>query len=89
MSAVNKYHRTVKIDAGDVVYDSNMPVRVLRQMASGDPNMEVLITSMAAFVVEWPFAGKPSNPDDWDDLGRLEFNALVRGVMEDLGQAGE
>ena len=82
------HDRTVTISAGEVTYDSNMPIRVLRQMTNAE-DLDGLVESLTGFVKEWPFDGSPEKVEDWDELGRVEFNELIRGVMEDLGQAGE
>lgn len=87
MSAA-KYLRTVTISEGEVTYDSNMPIRVLRQMTNAE-DLDGLVESLTGFVKEWPFEGDPTDEEAWDDLGRIEFNELIRAVMEDLGTAGE
>lgn len=83
--------RTVKTDKGDIVYDSDMPVRALKGLFGGANNSDIdaIILALSAFVKEWPFGGSPTNPEDWDNLRRTEFNLVVRGIMEDLGALGE
>lgn len=81
--------RTVPFDDGEITYDANMPVKVLRLMSSESPSLEVLIEALSKFVLSWPFEGSPTDPEAWDGLGRMDFNRVVTGVMEDLGKSGE
>lgn len=83
--------RTVKTEKGDIKYDGDMPVKALKGLfgAATDSNIDGIIEALSAFVIDWPFEGEPSDPKAWDDLRRTEFNAVVKGVMEDLGSLGE
>ena len=81
--------RTVTLDDGEVTYDANMPVKVLRLMSAESPSLEVLIEALSKFVISWPFEGNPADSEAWVGLGRMDFNRVVTGVMEDLGKSGE
>lgn len=83
--------RKVNIEAGVVKYDSDMPMGALRGLlaAANEGDLGALMDSMGKFVVEWPFAGDPSDPEAWDALRRSEFNALTEAVMQDLGDSGK
>ena len=83
--------RTVTTDKGDFKYDSDMPIGALKSLLSGasESDMNKVVAALALFITEWPFEGDPSKVEDWDAVRRSEFNALVTGVMEDLGKLGE
>lgn len=83
--------RTVETDKGTFEYDSDMPMGALKGLlgAAQDGNLDGLIGNLAKFVTAWPYKGKPGNVKDWEALRRSEFNAIVLGIMKDLGTLGE
>ena len=82
--------RTVETKDGEIVYDSDMPIKSLKSVMgagkSGDLND--IINGFKDFIVSWPYNGDPTDPEVWDELRRSEFNAIVTSVMEDLGDLG-
>ena len=82
--------RRVKTDAGDIAYDSDMPMRALEAMMSaGDTgNLVGLMEGLSAFVVEWPFEGDPSDIEAWRNLRRSQFNDVTTAVVKDIGDLG-
>lgn len=76
---------------GKVVYNMNMPMGSLRGVmsASTTGDLLALMENFAAFVVEWPYEGDPSEVETWDDLGRREFNDLISAITTDMADLGE
>lgn len=83
--------RTVTTKSGEFKYDSDMPIGALKALlsAASESDITKVIEALALFITEWPFEGDPANPEAWDAIRRSEFNALVTGIMEDLGKLGE
>ena len=83
--------RTVTTEKGTVEYNSDMEIGYLEGILSAGENVSLggLIDNLSKFVTKWSFDGDPANPDDWRKLARSEFNAVMLGVMEDLGALGE
>lgn len=89
--------RTISARGTEVTYNANMPMRHLKKLLGGatDSDLNEIVAGLTQFVISWGFTdenGKPLDPTDpeaWDDLGRLEFNATLRGITEDLGSLGE
>lgn len=83
--------RKVTTDKGEFEYDPDMPIGALKGLLGGatDNDLDSIIRNLAKFVIAWPFEGDPADPEAWDNLKRTEFNAVVTGVMADLGKLGE
>ena len=83
--------RTVTTEKGTIEYDSDMPIGYLEGMltASDTASLTSLMENMSEFVVKWSFDGDPTDVDAWRKLRRSEFNAVMLGIMEDLGALGE
>ena len=83
--------RTVTTEKGTIEYDSDMPIGYLEGLLGASENVSLkdLMENLSKFVVAWSFDGDPTNIDDWRKLRRSEFNAVMLGVMEDLGALGE
>jgi hypothetical protein len=83
--------RSIQIEKGEVEYDSDMPIGALRQLfgAAQSGDLGELIGGLSAFVVSWPFTGKPSDPNSWDKLRRSEFADITQAILKDLGDLGE
>lgn len=83
--------RELTIDAGVVKYDSDMKMSALKGLLGGaqDGDLDVIVESLSQFVTEWPFKGKPSNVEAWDELRRSEFSATVNAITDDLQTLGE
>jgi hypothetical protein len=82
--------RTVDTKDGDVVYDSDMPIKSLKSVmgAGKTGDLDDIIKGFKDFIVSWPYEGDPTDPEAWDELRRSQFNNVVTGVMEDLGELG-
>lgn len=82
--------RKVKTKAGEVAYDSDMPMRSLEAILSAAQtgDLKSLMQGLAEFVTEWPFEGDPSDIEAWRDLRRSEFNSVTSAVIEDIGELG-
>ena len=90
MSAATEI-RTVKVKEGEVTYDPDMEMGVLKALlnAGEDGDLEVMQTSMGKMIIEWPYKGDPKKIPSWDKLRRSQFIELSGAVMEDLGSLGE
>lgn len=82
--------RTVETDDGEIVYDSDMPVKSLKSVmgAGKSGDLDDIINGFKDFTVSWPYDGDPSDAEAWDELRRSQFNTVVTSVMEDLGDLG-
>jgi len=82
--------RTVETKDGEVVYDSDMPIKALKSVmgAGKTGDLDGIIEGFRVFVSVWPYKGDPTDAEAWDDLKRSQFNAIVTAVMEDLGELG-
>lgn len=82
--------RRVDIEAGQVAYDSDMPMHALEAImaASDSGNLTGLMEGLSEFVTEWPFEGDPSELDAWRNLRRTQFNAVTSAVVTDIGELG-
>ena len=83
--------RTVTTEKGTIEYDSDMPIGYLEGILSSSETVSLtaLMENLSKFVVKWSFDGDPSDVEAWRKLRRSEFNAVMLGVMEDLGALGE
>ena len=77
-------------DHGKATYESDMPMKHLNKIMSSakDSDLEGLQEGLASFTISWPFDGDASDPADWGELKRSEFNALSKAILEDLGSLG-
>ena len=82
--------RTVEADAGDVTYESDMPMKALNKImrAAKDSDLEALQEGLSEFVITWPFEGDPSDVEAWGELKRTQFNDVTSTVLGDLGELG-
>lgn len=82
--------REVKTEAGQVAYDSDMPMRSLEAIltAAQTGDLAALMGGLSEFVTEWPFGGDPSDIEAWRDLRRSQFNQVTQAVIEDIGELG-
>jgi len=83
--------RTVQVKGGEATYDSDMPMSALRGLLSSatEGDLKGLMEAMTGIVLAWPYKGDPNTIEGWDALKRSEFNSVVTGVTEDLGELGE
>lgn len=82
--------RTVEIAQGEVSYESDMEMDALANLmeAGNTGDLREISGALSGFILSWPFKGDPTKPADWGKLKRSEFNAVTKGVMEDLGDLG-
>ena len=83
--------REVKTAKGTLEYDADMEIGYLEGLfsAADSVDLSIIRENLAHIVVSWSFDGDPTDPEDWRKLRRSEFNAILKGVMEDLGDLGE
>lgn len=82
--------RTVKTASGEVVYDADMPMGVLKTLMASATGGDLggLMEGFSQVIKSWPFEGSPAELEAWDALRRSEFNEVITAVMEDLGEQG-
>lgn len=82
--------RTVEIEQGEVSYESDMEMDALADLmeAGNTGDLREISSALSGFILSWPFKGDPKKAADWGQLRRSEFNAVTKGVMEDLGELG-
>jgi hypothetical protein len=83
--------RTVKTDKGEITYDDDMPVGILRGLFSSaqSGDIDLLIKALSGIVKEWYHDGDPTDDKEWDSLKLSEFQYITSTVMSDLGGLGE
>jgi len=79
--------QVIKIDSGDIVFDSELSVGQVRRMSVQDGTLDGIIEVLAEIVSSWPLDGSPSDSESWDNLTMTEFNQIVTGITESMGNA--
>lgn len=88
--ASNDGIRTFKTPTGEVKYDSDMPMGVLKALMKAGTTGDLggMQESLTELVTEWCYDGDPTEVEAWDNLRRTQFQALTEAMMEDLASLG-